>query len=187
MPLAPQTAPLTFPFPVVQGATDQHTDQVTNDDFPKDDQFDQGFNDHGQNDQVFNDQGPNEEMNEEAKPSPDFIENEGAPDFADDQGATDPDEDEGAFDVDEDEGAHEYNDGQGVPEAWYNLHSRTHPNSGAFRSAVDEPYNTKSYFPPRQFLQRHIRLCDDPGQFRPQVQNHPNANARSTGEKRRRL
>ena len=38
----------------------------------------------------------------------------------------------------------------------YNLRNRTNPNNDAFRAAMDSPYDSKSYFPPVQLLQKDI-------------------------------
>ena len=64
------------------------------------------------------------------------------------------DQDEGAATFpDHDEGSGEI---EGAPEPRYNLRSRTDPSSESFRSAVDKPYNSKSYFPPQQLLYKDI-------------------------------
>ena len=59
-----------------------------------------------------------------------------------------------------DEGAPAYGDEtqevEAPPRVQYTLRSRTNPTNNVFRAAVDEPFNTKSYFPPRQLLYKDI-------------------------------
>ena len=115
-------------------------------DFPTDDES------VVQEPQEFHDRDPDED-------SADFPTNEDSVDFPANEGAPDQDEhreNQGALDPhDEDEDEQDEVD-QGVPEARYNLRNRTNPSSESFRSAVDQPYNSKSYFPPRQLLYKDI-------------------------------
>lgn len=85
----------------------------------------------------------------------DTIEEQQGADFPDEE--VFPDEEQGANEANPDEqGAQTTAETEATTQPLYNLCSRTNPNNAAFKDAMDEPYNSKSYFPPMQLFYKDI-------------------------------
>jgi hypothetical protein len=160
VPVPPDDLPPASPI-AAQGARDPHqhphvdlfheenaVDEDNDEDYAQDDNIDDEYDDH---DGAIVENHEEDTTGHDDLPQDDLTEHDDLP--QDDQGADQepsyqeqpPDEDDAAIGGD-----------QGADTAGYNLRPRDNANNERFRTAMDKPYSSKSYFPPAQLLHKDI-------------------------------